>query len=196
MNPILIISGHPGLDTSYANKQILAELTALPGTTGYDLRTRYPDGTINVKREQEYLRAADIIVLQFPFIWYGMPAHMRAWMESVFSYGFAFGEGGDALKGKRLLLSVTLGGNREAYSASGQHQHPVETFLRPLEMFARYCGMQYLPPVFSYAMNVFDAPSREALQQKVATHTARVQHALSIFPEFSLNHTQIKLYEP
>lgn len=174
MKNILIISGHPRLRHSMANRLILEELSNIPGITVYDVQTNYPDGEIDVAAEQKKLLEADLIVLQFPFIWYGMSAHFKAWVEKVFTYGFAFGPGGDMLKGKKLLLSITLGGSNEAYSAEGQHRYPVETFLLPLELFVKYCGMQCLPPVYSYEMAGTPGVNEGIIKEKAKLHAQKV----------------------
>lgn len=182
---ILIVSGHPKLSHSNANRRILEKLINLPKVTITDVRTNYPDGTIDVQTEQQQLCDAALIILQFPLVWYGMPAHMRNWIETVFSSGFAHGEGGNALRNKRLLLSITLGGSREAYSSSGQHRYPVEAFLRPMEMFASYCGMEYLEPVYSYAMVENRKNDSARLTEKIDRHVQRlIQSILSVNPEF------------
>ena len=174
MKNTLIISGHPRLSQSTANRLILETIINTPGVAICDIMNNYPDGKINVEEEQSRLKAADLIVFQFPFIWYGMPSHMKAWMERVFSYGFAFGTGGDQLKNKKLLLSITLGGSSEAYSAQGQHLYTVETFLRPLELFVKYCGMQYLLPVYSYEMASTPGINQEIVEDKARLHAKRL----------------------
>lgn len=70
----LIISGHPDLSTSVANKVILDELEkALPGAEIRKLDQLYPTANIDVEAEQKALLAADLIVWQFPFWWYSLP---------------------------------------------------------------------------------------------------------------------------
>ncbi len=190
MKKTLIVSGHTRLSHSAANRAILEQLVDLPNVAVTDVRTNYPEGQIDVAAEQEGLREASLIILQFPFIWYGMPAHMRSWMEAVFAHGFAYGEGGGALRNKRLLLSITLGGSKEAYSNNGQHRHPVESFLRPLEMFAAYCGMIYLPPVYSYDM----ANSNEGgndLPLKIALHVHQVTQIIYSMDDAPIGQTPL-----
>jgi putative NADPH-quinone reductase len=179
MKNILIISGHPRVSHSTANRLIIEKLIQLPGVDVSDIKSNYPDDNINVDLEQEQLKKADLLIFQFPFIWYGMPSHMRAWLEKVFAYGFAFGEGGSHLKGKPLLLSITLGGSREAYSENGQHLFPVETFLLPLQLFSKYCGMEYLPPVYSYAMSGYTEQEKASVRERASLHAERVADVIS-----------------
>lgn len=174
MKNTLIVSGHPRLSHSTANRLIIEALIHTPGITVCDVQSNYPDGDVDIRAEQKKLLEADLIVLQFPFIWYGMPSHFKAWLEKVFSFGFAFGPGGDQLKGKKLLLSITLGGSSEAYSAEGQHQHAVETFLLPLRLFANYCGMHYLPPVYSFEMAGTPGQNEDIIRDKAALHAQKL----------------------
>lgn len=67
MKKILIVSGHPDLNDSFANKTILEEIhKLLPEAEIAYLDKLYPDFRIDVPKEQERLLHADIIVLQYP----------------------------------------------------------------------------------------------------------------------------------
>ena len=44
----------------------------------------------DVRAEQDKLRRADTVVIQFPLWWYGMPAVLKGWFDRVFASGFAF----------------------------------------------------------------------------------------------------------
>lgn len=157
---------------------ILERLVEATGVTIVDVKTNYPNGLIDVEKEQRILKEFSTIVLQFPFVWYSMPSHFKAWVENVFTEGFAYGKNGDALRKKKLLLSVTLGGSCSAYSTGGQHQHPVEYFLKPLELFVNYCGLEYLPPVYSYSMVASSPDGLQILQNKAELHADRVVQTL------------------
>lgn len=153
-----------------------------PGVTVCDIMMNYPDGNIDVAAEQKRLTEASLLIFQFPFVWYGMPSHMKGWLEKVLSFGFAFGPGGDKLKGKKIFFSITLGGSSAAYSAHGQHLYPVETFLRPLELLVKYCGMQYLPPVYSYEMAATEQTKNQVME-KGRLHAQRlisIIHSLEV----------------
>jgi putative NADPH-quinone reductase len=175
MKNILLISGHPEPDKSIANRAILDELDAVAGIEIHELARAHSGYEFNVQIEQEKLQGADLIILQAPFRWYGLPALMRLWIEEVFSFGFAFGPDGNKLSGKKVILSITLGGDEMAYSTQGQHQHPVDTFLVSLERFLAYCGVEYLPPVYSYSMVGND---KNTIREKAKLHAERVMDCI------------------
>lgn len=90
--------------------------------------------------EQQKLLAADAVILQFPLWWFGMPAILKGWIDRVYAYGpaygfkgagnrYRYGEGG--LKGRRALLSVTVGGPAVDYSPRGVNG-PLEHLLFPI----------------------------------------------------------------
>ena len=117
MSNVLVVSGHPRTgDDSVANKTILEELAVLlPGAEIDHLDDLYPEYTFDVGAEQDKLRAADVIVLQYPLWWYGWPALLQKWMEDVFVRGFSHGSSGTALRGKKLVVSVTTGASQAYY---------------------------------------------------------------------------------
>jgi NAD(P)H dehydrogenase (quinone) len=115
------------------------------------------EGEPDVVAEQRRLRAADLLVLQFPLWWYGMPAMLKGWVDRVFEAGFAYdvidpgtgrarkyGDGG--LAGKRALAVVTAGdrpGSLEPRGISGS----IEDILWPLlHGTFWYTGMEALRP--------------------------------------------------
>ena len=109
MANILIVSAHPRLEEdSVANKTIVEELSKLLPSAEVDrLDELYPDYVIDVSAEQAKLRNADVIVLQYPLWWYGWPALAQKWVEDVFVRGFSHGSTGNALRGKKLVVSLT-----------------------------------------------------------------------------------------
>jgi putative NADPH-quinone reductase len=175
MKNILLISGHPEPGKSIANRAILKELNSISDIEIHELAGAHSGYEFNVQKEKEKLQWADLIILQAPFRWYGLPALMRLWIEQVFTFGFAFGPEGNKLKGKKVLLSLTLGGDEIAYSSQGQHQHPVETFLVSLERFLAYCSIEYLPPVYSYSMADND---KNSILEKARRHAERVMDCI------------------
>ncbi|HEX9172434.1 MAG TPA: NAD(P)H-dependent oxidoreductase [Telluria sp.] len=147
-NRILLVYAHRNPAASRVNKAMLQAASALPNVTVHDLMARYPDFRIDVEAEQKLLCAHDAIVLQFPFYWYSTPAILKEWQDAVLAYGFAYGSGGDKLRGKKLLVATTTGGPAAAYQAGGYNQYTLSELLRPLQATANLAGMAY-QPVFS-----------------------------------------------
>lgn len=115
------------------------------------------EGGPDVTVEQDKLRRADLLVLQFPLWWYGPPAILKGWIDRVFEAGFAYdvidpetgrarkyGDGG--LSGRRALTLVTAGdrpGSLQPRGISGS----IEDVLWPLlHGTFWYTGMWPLAP--------------------------------------------------
>lgn len=115
--------------------------------------------TPDVIAEQEKLRWADAVIFQFPYWWFSMPAIMKGWVERVFAYGFAYGVGGNNrwrygegnLKGKRAMLSITIGGPEKDYSERGING-AIDDLLFPIHHgILFFPGMSVLPPFLVYS---------------------------------------------
>jgi len=116
----LIVSGHTDLHNSVANRRILDTLEReLPGAEVLRLDALYTNKPIDVPTEQDRLRRADVIVFQFPLFWFNIPSLLQRWMEEVWLHGFSHGTNAHALKGKKLLLSLTTGAPAEVYTPQG-----------------------------------------------------------------------------
>ena len=146
MKPVLILFAHPALQKSRVNRVLIEGVRGLPGVTLHDLYEEYPDFDIDVPREQGLLLDHEVIVFQHPFFWYSTPAILKEWQDLVLEHGWAYGSEGLALRGKRLLSSITTGGRESAYDPEGHNRFTIRELLRPLEQTARLCGMEFLPP--------------------------------------------------
>jgi len=119
----------------------------------------------DIRAEQDKLDRADLVVMQFPLWWFGVPAILKGWIDRVFVSGYAYsipdpdrpgrslryGNGG--LAGKRALAVVTIGAAAEGYQPRGI-EGSLEDLLFPLlhgTFF--YTGMVPLPPVAVYGAN-------------------------------------------
>jgi glutathione-regulated potassium-efflux system ancillary protein KefG len=143
---ILILFAHPALRKSRINRRLLAAARGVEGVTVRDLYEEYPDFMIDVAREQELLRAHEVILFQHPFYWYSCPAILKEWLDLVLEHGFAYGEHGRALEGKWLASVISSGGPEEAYQATGYNRFTVRQLLAPFEQTARLCRMIWMPP--------------------------------------------------
>ena len=166
MSKILVISGHPNISGSNANKAILSELEK----SDLDIEVRYLDklypnfADIDVSAEQERMLLADVIVLQFPLYWYSVPALLKHWIDSVCTFGFAFGPEGSKLEGKSFLISVTIGSPETSYIADEKRDKDksLEAFLKPLTELSKYCSMKSLEPIYSFNMSYVPGIHRSA----------------------------------
>ena len=178
MTKILVVSGHTDLQgNSFANKIILSRLEEIMPAEYVYLDSEYPSWKFDIQREQDRLRNADVIVLQFPFFWYGVPSLMHKWMEEVFVHGFSHGSKGKALTGKKLVVSFTSGAPEEMYTAGGVQGYPVDDFLIPLKQFAKACGMTWAGYVYSGGLSYASRHDEQELQrmrEKALLHAQRV----------------------
>ena len=156
MTPILILFAHPAFERSRVHRQLASAVAELPGVTFHDLYEAYPDFDVDVRREQDLLLAHDVVVLQHPFYWYSTPPLVKQWEDLVLEHGWAYGTGGTALHGKRLLSAISAGGPERAYRPGGYNRFSLRQLLTPLEQTARLCGMEYLPPFVVFGTHRLD----------------------------------------
>ena len=146
MAKVLILFAHPALEKSRVQKRLIRHVRNLQDVYFHDLYQAYPDLDIDVKREQKLLLEHDIIIFQHPFYWYSSPAIIKQWQDLVLEHGWAYGSGGVALSGKKLLNAISCGGPRSVYSAEGRNRFTIRQYLAPFDQTAMLCKMKYLPP--------------------------------------------------
>ncbi|ATC33418.1 oxidoreductase [Caulobacter vibrioides] len=172
---VLLVLAHPALERSRANRALAKAAKGLSGVTFKDLYETYPDFVIDIETEQAALTAHDVVALQFPLYWYSTPALMKEWLDLVWLHGFAYGEGGEALKGKKMFVACTTGASAKAYHAHGYNRFSMDEFLRPLEQTAHLCGMEWATPFVVHGAAVKDDA---ALKAEAERYRARVASLL------------------
>ena len=145
----LIILAHPDFSQSVANKAVIEHLQ----NSGLNIEIRdlavlYPDYRIDTAAEQQALLRHQTTVFQYPLYWYNIPAILKQYFDSVLTYGFAYGTGGDKLKGKNFVPSLTIGSPEEDYRAVGAAHFRVYEFCKNLEQTAYYTQMNYIDPFY------------------------------------------------
>jgi len=169
---ILLDTAHPHPRRSIAGKVLLDAVRDVPHLHVHALYDAYPDFAIDGTRERHRLAAARLVIWQHPLYWYGVPALLKLWFEEVLSRGWAYGDGGTALRGKDCLWVTTTGALAEAYAPGGAHGHAFEAFEPGVRQVARFCGMNWLAPIVVHgAHRVGDA----ALAAAAAGYRARLQ---------------------
>lgn len=169
----LMILAHPYFDVSVANKTIVNELKQqnLPLEIR-DIHHLYPNYQIDVTAEQEALLRHDLIILQYPMFWFNMPAILKIWFDSVFTYQFAYGSKGDKLKHKKLLPSLTIG-QVEGNFYPDQH-NLLDDFLSPLKKSVEYTQMDYIQPLCLFGVSPVEGNTKEEVQEKAKKHSLKL----------------------
>lgn len=142
----------------------------------------------DIATEQRKLLAADAVILQFPLWWFGMPAILKGWVDRIFAYGLAYGYkgagnryryGDGGFKGKRALLSVTVGGPAEDYSPRGING-PLDQLLFPITHGTLFFpGMDVLPTHAVYGTGHITA---EGVAAAKAAWRSRLEHLFEDAP--------------
>lgn len=156
MNKVLLLYCHPWPHKSRYNRRLLAAARKVRGVEIRDLYELYPDLHVDAEAEQLALTQASAVIFLFPIYWFSAPSLMKEWMDVVLQAGFAFGDGGNALKGKRAIFAVSTGGAQTSYAQGGKHGAPIEAFLLPFEMTMEFCGMDVQDPFVAFDVRTFD----------------------------------------
>lgn len=149
----LVIISHPDISESSTQQYFLNSTPENEGITTHHLETAYPDGKIDVVKEQELLQKHDRILFQFPFYWYSSPALLKQWQDEVLTDGFAYGKRGKSLVGKEFGLILAIGISESEYQAGGNELFSINELTKPYQAMAYKTGMTYLKPlpVFQFA---------------------------------------------
>lgn len=151
MASLIVYYAHPGHKYSHVNRFMARAASKIDGITYVDLYRNYPRFDINADVEQQRLRDHDVVLFQFPLFWYSTPSILKEWQDLVLEHGFAYGDHGDELTGKTMMLAVTAAGPEDAYTSGGYQHYPLRDFLRPLEQTARLCNMNFASPYAMYS---------------------------------------------
>ena len=162
----LIVLAHPDLAGSRVNAALADAARTLPHVTVHDIAACYPDGRIDVAREQALLDRHDHLVWQFPWYWYSVPGRLKNWMDLVLTYGYAYGSGGTALQGKTLRLVTSTGGPAASYAPTGHNRFTLDQLMAPFAATAHLCGLTLLEPHVLHG-------ARTASDEDLALHAKR-----------------------
>jgi NAD(P)H dehydrogenase (quinone) len=121
----------------------------------------------DIARELGRLLETDLLVLQFPLWWFGMPAILKGWIDRVFVSGAVYGRSAThergRLRGKRALVCVTTGAPPESF---GPHalNGDIMDLLAPLHRgVLGFTGMTVLPPFVAYHVPYVGDDARRAM---------------------------------
>ncbi len=146
-----------------------------------DLYALYPDYLIDVPMEQAALAAARLVVWQQPIHWYGMPPLLKLWVDEVLAFGWAYGPGGEALRGKDLWLVATTGGPEDSYRPDSYNRYFFDAFMPPYEQTAALCGMRFLHPLMLHGAH---KASEAEILAEILAHAQAYARQLATYPQW------------
>lgn len=166
MSKILIVNGTqpyefaPGRLNASLTQRARDTLTAM----GHEVRVTTVADEYDANSEVEAHVWADVVIMQFPVNWMGVPWVFKKYIDDTYTAGMdgrlSVGDGrttdapksnygmGGRLQGKKYMLSVTFNAPAEAF------ENPAEPFfagasvddlMQPMHLNARFLGMKPLP---------------------------------------------------
>lgn len=167
----LVLTAHPNLETSRINRAWFEALSEADSVTTRNLTSVASDTMqFDVDVEQALLLEHDRIVFQFPLYWYSSPPVLKAWIDQVLTYEFAYGPKGDKLKGRELLILVSTGGPEDSYHAGGYNSFSIDEFLKPFQQTANLTGLTFLRPFVAHGLVSASQEDIEAGIPKMLAH--------------------------
>jgi len=131
---------------------------ANPDYLVYALEQRhgYENGTLaaDIREEIEKVLWCDLLILNFPLFWFSTPAILKGWIDRVLISGLTYGgkrfydRGG--LKGKKAMVTLTLGGRGHMFGEDAVHGKLEDMLRHLLRGTLYYTGMEVLPPFVAW----------------------------------------------
>lgn len=171
MSNVLIINAHHYYPFSEGklNQTLVDQAQELLSAKGHEIRIVKSDGEYDVTEQLENHRWADIILLQSPVNWMGVPWTFKKYMDEVYTAGMGgelcngdgrssqapkenYGAGG-TLQGKKYMFSLTFNAPEEAFGNDAEYLFQgksVDDLFFPMHMNFRFFGMDSLPTFACY----------------------------------------------
>ncbi len=171
MSNVLIINAHHYYPFSEGklNQTMVEKAEQLLGAKGHEIRIVQADKDIDVAEQLENHQWADIIFLQSPVNWMGVPWTFKKYMDEVYTAGMGgelcngdgrtstepkknYGAGG-TLQGKKYMLSLTFNAPEEAFNDTSEYLFQgksVDDLFFPMHMNFRFFAMESLPTFACY----------------------------------------------
>ena len=164
---LLVVHAHPYPARSHACAALVESLAGMPALEVRALYQLYPDFDIDPEAERRALERARLVVWAHPLFWHSMPALLKQWFDVVLQQGWAWGEGGRALAGKRAMLAVTAGHSSP---------EPLAAYFRLVESLARTCHMEWEEP---FLLDDAESLEEARLREGAARLRSRIESALA-----------------
>ncbi|BES83115.1 NAD(P)H dehydrogenase [Pectobacterium araliae] len=144
----------------------------------------------DVARHIELLKRSDLLLLHFPFWWFGMPAILKGWMDRIFVYGGIYDsqhrhENG-VMKGKRALLTVSAGASANACGYNGR-DGDMRLMLWPPIHALHYIGYTVLEPYLIHGVRGgLDGTAKEKQQESLNKKVQVFENRLTNLSEWPI----------
>lgn len=148
----------------------------------------------DVQGEMDKLFWCDVLILQFPLWWFGLPAILKGWVDRVFASGGRIYGGGKwydhgVFAGKRAMCSVTIGGRESMYSEHGLNG-PISGILFPINHGVLYfTGFTVIEPFLVHA------PARGSNEERAAYLLRYRQRVLTLFEAPTISYPKLADYD-
>jgi len=123
---------------------------------------------------------ADLVVLQFPLWWFGLPAILKGWLDRVLVYGKLYSSANrlsaGVLRGKRAMLSVTAGSSAAACCHDGQ-EGDTRLILWPIHYTLHYVGFTVLEPALYFGVRGGLTGEAAVVQRRQLEEALRIHRA-------------------
>ncbi|WP_415715452.1 NAD(P)H-dependent oxidoreductase [Roseibium sp.] len=166
MANVLILNGHQPYPFSEGNLNaaLVERARAFFQARGDTVRVTQTAKDYDVETEVENHVWADVILMQFPVNWMGVPWSFKKYQDEVYTAGMDgrlcqgdgrgteapksnYGTGG-SLAGKRYMLSLTFNAPRESFDDADEYLFQgksVDDLMHPQHMNARFFGLEQMP---------------------------------------------------
>ena len=158
---------------------------------GYEVNTTTMAGAYDVQEEIEKHKWADVVILQSPVNWMGVPWSFKKYMDEVYTAGMMgdlcngdgrtaedpqknYG-GGGVLTDTRYMLSLTFNAPREAFDDEEEWffaGHSVDDLFAPMHLNFKFFGMKPLPTFACH--DVMKNPDIESDFRRLDEHLHKV----------------------
>ncbi|EAT11153.1 NAD(P)H-dependent oxidoreductase [Bermanella marisrubri] len=189
MKNIFIINAHTYYPFAEGklNSSLIERMSEQLKSKGYDIRLQHVEDEYSVDEQVELHKWADVVIVQAPVNWMGMPWKMKKYMDEVYTQGMmgelsagdgrseqapkeGYGSGG-LLTGKKYMLSLTFNAPAEAFDDKAQYLFEgksVDDLFFPSHMNFKFFAMEPLPTFACY--DVMKNPEIEKDFERLTSH--------------------------
>ncbi len=185
MGQVLVLLVHPNLERSRVNRTLADAIRDLAGVTVRDLYGAWPDGHIDRAVEQALVERHHALVWQHPLYWYSTPSLLKEWQDQVLTPGWAYGRGGEALRGKPFFQAISTGGPEAAYLGGMEGRASLDELLSPVRQTGRLCGWQHEAPFVVHAADRLSAAALVAAGNVYRERLSSLVRRLDVASEVS-----------